>query len=207
MDTSHIEPTLTDTEVLEFCKRGYLLLDGVVPEEINRKTVSTSSTRTRPSSRPTSWTRSWFVENVILNPAAAGADTLAAGIGIRDPNTDEQPPRAYAGAGARLASRRRVALWTRAALPASLLLPRGMHRRHGADGSAPRFALPVSAFQHDGALRKPATRRQDRRVRRLDLPDRLFHLAPPFRVDGAGDSQPPQVQLLAHVAADPRLGD
>ena len=29
------EPTLKDSQVLEFCREGYLLLPGVVPEEIN----------------------------------------------------------------------------------------------------------------------------------------------------------------------------
>ena len=56
MDTSHIAPTLTDTEVLDFCKRGYLLLDGVVPEEINRKTVAFVDNNTSWS-QPTSWPR------------------------------------------------------------------------------------------------------------------------------------------------------
>ena len=32
------EPTLTDSQVLEFCREGYLLLKGVVPDEINRRT-------------------------------------------------------------------------------------------------------------------------------------------------------------------------
>ena len=31
------EPSLTDTQVLEFCKQGYLLLPGVVPDEINQR--------------------------------------------------------------------------------------------------------------------------------------------------------------------------
>ena len=31
------EPTLTDSQVLEFCREGYLLLRGAVPDEINRR--------------------------------------------------------------------------------------------------------------------------------------------------------------------------
>ena len=31
------KPTLTDSQVLEFCKQGYIILDGVVPKEINEK--------------------------------------------------------------------------------------------------------------------------------------------------------------------------
>ena len=32
------ESTLTDSQVLEFCREGYLLLKGVVADEINRST-------------------------------------------------------------------------------------------------------------------------------------------------------------------------
>ena len=35
--TYDCKPTLTDTEVLEFCKNGYLMLEGVVPDEVNRR--------------------------------------------------------------------------------------------------------------------------------------------------------------------------
>ncbi len=31
-------PTLTDSQVLQFCREGYLLLRGIVPDEINRRT-------------------------------------------------------------------------------------------------------------------------------------------------------------------------
>ena len=34
------EPTLTDTQVLEFCRTGCLLLPGVVPQEINERTCA-----------------------------------------------------------------------------------------------------------------------------------------------------------------------
>ena len=32
MRTYDCKPTLTDRQVLEFCKRGFLMLEGVVPE-------------------------------------------------------------------------------------------------------------------------------------------------------------------------------
>ena len=35
--TYDCEPTLTDSQVLEFCKTGYLMFEGVVPDEINRR--------------------------------------------------------------------------------------------------------------------------------------------------------------------------
>lgn len=39
MATYTCPPTLTDSQVLDFCKNGFLILEGVVPEEINRHTV------------------------------------------------------------------------------------------------------------------------------------------------------------------------
>ena len=38
--TFDCEPTLTDSEVLEFCREGHLLLRGVVPDEINQRTCA-----------------------------------------------------------------------------------------------------------------------------------------------------------------------
>ena len=32
-----VVPTLNDTQVLEFCKQGYLMLEAVVPDSINRR--------------------------------------------------------------------------------------------------------------------------------------------------------------------------
>ena len=84
MNTSHIQPTLTDTEVLEFCKNGYLLLDGVVPEEINQKAVAflDSDTYYEPTDI---LAEDWFIENVTLNPAAAGAIRSLLGAGFTAP--------------------------------------------------------------------------------------------------------------------------
>ncbi len=65
-------PTLTDSQVLEFCKKGFLMLKGVVPDEINRRTVEYLDTNTHYE--PTEiLEEDWFVDNVILNPQAAGA--------------------------------------------------------------------------------------------------------------------------------------
>ena len=65
-------PTLTDDQVLEFCKQGFLLLEGVVPDEINRRTFEYLEKNTYYE--PTEILReNWFFENVILNTQAAGA--------------------------------------------------------------------------------------------------------------------------------------
>ena len=47
METYDCGPTLNDQQVLEFCKNGFLVLEGVVPEEVNRKTVQFLDARER----------------------------------------------------------------------------------------------------------------------------------------------------------------
>ena len=65
-------PTLTDQEVLEFCKNGYLILKAVVPDEINRRTLGFLDEH--PSNEPMEiLNEDWFVDAVIKNPQAAGA--------------------------------------------------------------------------------------------------------------------------------------
>ena len=70
--TYDCEPTLTDSQVLEFCKNGYLLLEGVVAEEINRMT--TEYLEGDAFKEPTGiLDEEWFIDGVILNRVAAGA--------------------------------------------------------------------------------------------------------------------------------------
>lgn len=72
MTTHDCPPSLTDRQVMEFCRNGFLVLEGVVPDAINRRTSRYLETNTHYE--PTEILREgWFVENVILNPRAAGA--------------------------------------------------------------------------------------------------------------------------------------
>jgi hypothetical protein len=90
--TFDCEPSLTDTQVLEFCRQGYLILPGVVPDEINHRTCAylEGKVPANPSYIPPGMTRAdmerirathepsiifledWFLENVLLNPSLAG---------------------------------------------------------------------------------------------------------------------------------------
>lgn len=72
MKTYDCEPTLTDSEVLEFCKRGYLKLEAVVPEEINARTREFRATHTGADAHEL-LDEDWFVEGVLQNAQAAGA--------------------------------------------------------------------------------------------------------------------------------------
>ena len=72
MKTHSCRPGLRDSQVLEFCKQGFMVLEGVVPDAINRRAVDFLSRF--PSHEPTEiLEEDWFVENVILNEQAAGA--------------------------------------------------------------------------------------------------------------------------------------
>ena len=86
MKTGDIRPTLTDSQVLDFCKKGYLILPEVVPNEINRRVVERANEiiQTRPELQAPRRSKevefhlpllkeSWFVEHVLLNQEAAGA--------------------------------------------------------------------------------------------------------------------------------------
>ena len=75
-------PTLTDTAVLEFCKNGYMMLEDVVPDEINRMALEYCEYDVKHGTRPEGQRtfgpndilkQDWFMNNVILNREAAGA--------------------------------------------------------------------------------------------------------------------------------------
>ena len=84
MKTCDCAPTLSDHEVLDFCKNGYLLLEGVVDDEVNRKTSEFLDEH--PTSEPSGILKEdWFVEAVLMNPAAAGAVRSLLGAGFHMP--------------------------------------------------------------------------------------------------------------------------
>ena len=91
--TFECAPSLSDTEVLRFCREGYLHFEGVVPDEINRRTCAWLNgeipvnpcylpdgmteeelVRIRDTHEPSSiLLEDWFIEHVLLNPVLAGA--------------------------------------------------------------------------------------------------------------------------------------
>lgn len=69
---SEIQPTLSDRDVLEFCKKGYLILEGAVPDETNRWVSAFLDKHT--SAEPNEILQEErFVYEVLLNGKAAGA--------------------------------------------------------------------------------------------------------------------------------------
>ena len=72
MPTYNCEPTLNDTQVLEFCKKGFWLLEGVAPAEINQR--ANDYLEAHPGGEPTAILHEdWFMRNVIVQPRVAGA--------------------------------------------------------------------------------------------------------------------------------------
>ena len=83
-NTYNCEPTLNDTQVLEFCKQGFLMLKGVVPDEVNQRTFAFLDAH--PSGTPSEILQEdWFVENVICCPQAVGAIRSVLGKSFRLP--------------------------------------------------------------------------------------------------------------------------
>src|SRR5689334_21504381 len=72
LGTYDCEPTLTDSQVLDFCQKGFMVLEGVVPDEVNRRTLAFLDGN--HSMEPTEILgHEWFVDAVMCNPQAAGA--------------------------------------------------------------------------------------------------------------------------------------
>ena len=82
MDTYDCEPTMSDTQVMEFCRQGFLVLEGIVPPEIDSKTLESLDAyyATQPEDLPDRTAsipsdllaESWFMDHVILHPQVTG---------------------------------------------------------------------------------------------------------------------------------------
>ena len=99
MHTTNCEPTLTDSDVLEFCKTGYLPLVGVVPDDVNRRVVEWMDEHAPPidpgdfaNHEPNEiLEEDWFVDGVLLNSEAAGAVRSLLGQGFTMPTMMASP--------------------------------------------------------------------------------------------------------------------
>ena len=82
MDTYDCEPTMSDTQVMEFCRQGFLVLEGIVPPKVDSKTLESldafyatqpEDLPDRTASIPTDLlAESWFMNHVILHPQVRG---------------------------------------------------------------------------------------------------------------------------------------
>ena len=74
-----IAPTLSDTQMLDFCRQGFLVLESVVADEINERVCEFIGRQPYAGGNGGAFEdkglleQAWFVEHVLLNPQAAGA--------------------------------------------------------------------------------------------------------------------------------------
>ena len=67
------EPTLDDAQVIDFCRDGYLQLDRVIDDDVNRQVIHYLENE-NASSEPTEIMKfDWFTEGVLKHPKMAGA--------------------------------------------------------------------------------------------------------------------------------------
>ena len=66
-------PTLTDQNVIDFCRNGYLMLPGVVPDEINRNVVEYLDKEDGTYEPTPIMEQDWFIDGVLMNSQAKGA--------------------------------------------------------------------------------------------------------------------------------------
>ena len=80
---SSVKPTLTDDEVLDFCKTGFLLLEGVIPDSTNRWVFEYLD---QEGADPNQLVRDdRFIDEVLLHPAVAGAVRSLLGVHFQLP--------------------------------------------------------------------------------------------------------------------------
>ncbi len=80
------EPTLNDQQVFNFCRQGYLMLEGVVDDDVNRRMLAFVEEHTEHQPLEL-LTEDWFVEGVFKNPQAAGAVRSLLGADFKLPQT------------------------------------------------------------------------------------------------------------------------
>ena len=88
MTTYDCKPTLTDTQVIDFCRDGFLMLEGVIPEDINRQArgfLDDHHAQGGARQMGSLMKEDWFVDKVIRNPDAAGAVRSLLGPNYREP--------------------------------------------------------------------------------------------------------------------------
>ncbi len=80
-------PSMTDEQVWEFCRRGYLLLEAAVDDDINR-TAERRLNELADEHQPLYlMEEDWLVEGIFKNPAATGAVRSLLGANFKLPQT------------------------------------------------------------------------------------------------------------------------
>lgn len=82
LETFDCDATMTDTQVLEFCRQGFTVLEAIVPPDTNQRTLEfldafyatqAPDLPERTATIPTDlYSEDWFWENVVIHPQVTG---------------------------------------------------------------------------------------------------------------------------------------
>ena len=92
MPTYDCPATLTDSQVVDFCRRGYVMLEAVVPDEVNQRVVEWLDRKYHETGGEDFRqvgdlaNQEWFHEGVLRNPQATGAMRTLLGADYEEPN-------------------------------------------------------------------------------------------------------------------------
>ena len=182
MQTYDCEPTLTDAQVLEFCKRGYLMLEGVVPDTINRRMceyIDVNKFRTfQATINNPLGQEDWFVENVLLNSPSGGCRAVIAGQKFRPAHQAKQPLGSVSRSRATVAPGRRLPLRFRIEPPAGVLLSPRHAGGTRSNRGVTRVAFPFCLAKLDVTLQWHPWRSQNGGPGGHYFHNRLFDMAP-----------------------------
>ena len=195
--TYHCPPTLTDNQVLEFCQQGFLVLEGVVPDEINRKTFAylEENAYYEPAEI---LKEDWFVDNVILNPQAAGAVRSLLGKNFGLPVMMSQH-RVECPMSGQSWHRDAGSKWG----PELNYLQVFYYPQDTPEAFGPTEVLPGShlfnaSARSYGTLRQHSGSGENDRAGGFNLHHRLLDLAPSLRLDSGRAASYVEIQLLAN---------
>ena len=205
LGTYDCKPTLTDRQMMDFCRNGYLMLEGVVSDEINRRTIDFM--KDHDVEEPVEiLEEEWFVDAVIKNPEGAGALRCLLGRDFLLPAVmsshriqcpgPAQPWHPDAGS---ISDPRLDYLQV-------FYYPSGATREMGPTELIPGSHLSQARNAFLGRLRslKPAVSTAS--PPGVHRHHRLLDRAPPQPEHGHRRSRQPEVQLLAHHSTPTRLG-
>ena len=175
--TYDCEPTLNDQQVFEFCRKGYLALEGVVEDEVNHRMMDFVDEH--PEHQPLELlTEDWFVDGVFKNPQAAGAVRSLLGKNFKLPQTlcnhraqCPAPPQGWHRDGGSIYTPRLDYLQV-------FYYPQDTSKEAGPHRSHPRLPLRANQSQLHGPPAQCETLRTNHRTGRLYLHYRLFNMAP-----------------------------
>ena len=85
MKTYDCEPTLTDRQVIQFCRDGYLELTAAVPRDVTHRALDYLAGHPDQHDEPSPLLdEAWFMDHLVVNPQVAGAvrSLLGANFGL-----------------------------------------------------------------------------------------------------------------------------